>query len=181
MTHFEYISVALSLIFALVLSRLLGALPSVLQPDRRYWVHAVWVFNMLGLAAVSWWATWGARNDSWIALTFVLQLAIPGIMYVRSTILVTAQPGEVASWRAHFYESRVRFFGVAILGCANGIATPLAKGHPWSDDAVVVPAFFAIGAIVGIASAREWVHAALAVLSSISILGALFFSNMARF
>jgi len=179
MTHFEYISVALSLVFALVLSRLLGAVPSALQPDRRYWIHAVWVFNMLGLATLSWWATWGARTASWTALAFLLNLAIPGIMYVRSTILVTTDPSAVSSWRTHFYESRVRFFGVGVLGCANSIAAPLVKGTHWSADSVLVPAAFALPLLVGMASDREWVHAALSVGGAIVILGVLLFSNMA--
>ena len=179
MTHFEYISVALSLVFALVLSRLLGAIPFVLRTDRRYWVHALWVFNMLGLVALSWWATWSARNSRLTPIYFVLLLAIPGIMYVRSTVLVTARPGDVTSWRDHFYETRIWFFGLGVLGSGNAIAAPLVGGAHWSADIVVVPALFALGLVVGVASDREFVHALLAVLAAAAILGALFVSNMA--
>jgi hypothetical protein len=39
MTHFECVSVAVSLVYSLVLAKLLGGLPSALRPEKRYWVH----------------------------------------------------------------------------------------------------------------------------------------------
>lgn len=179
MTHFEYISVALSLVFALVLSRLLGAIPSVFRADRRYWIHTLWVFNMLGLVALSWWATWSARHARLSPVYFVLLLAIPGIMYVRSTVLVTADSSNVISWRSHFYESRMWFFGIGVLGSVNAVAAPLVGGAPWSADVVVVPGIFAVGLAIGMASDREWVHGLLSILGAVGILGALLLANMA--
>jgi hypothetical protein len=43
MSHFEYISVAASLIYSLILAKLLGSLPAALQPGKRYWVHSLWI------------------------------------------------------------------------------------------------------------------------------------------
>ena len=40
MTHFECVSVAVSLVYSLVLAKLLGGLPSALRPEKRYWVHS---------------------------------------------------------------------------------------------------------------------------------------------
>jgi hypothetical protein len=48
MTLFEYLSVAVSLVLALGLTHLLANLRAVVEPTRRYSVHALWVVYLLG-------------------------------------------------------------------------------------------------------------------------------------
>ena len=43
MTQFEYVSVAVALVYSFAVARIVSALPAILAPDRRYWVHALWV------------------------------------------------------------------------------------------------------------------------------------------
>jgi hypothetical protein len=52
MTLFEYLAIAFSIVFSLSATRLLGGLSHVLQPERRYWVHATAVCGWL-LAAIA--------------------------------------------------------------------------------------------------------------------------------
>jgi hypothetical protein len=62
MTLFEYMSVAMSLIVALTFAEGLRGLRSALDPERRYWVHAVWLLLKLYNPVMFWWYTWGVPD-----------------------------------------------------------------------------------------------------------------------
>jgi len=54
-TPFEYLAIALGLVFTIAAMRLIGGLPHALDPARRYWVHLTLVLMMLfGVAASLW-------------------------------------------------------------------------------------------------------------------------------
>ena len=76
MSHFEYISVAVSLIYSLILAKLLGALPAALRPDRRYWVHTLWIVILFFITCDSWWRIWSYREADWNPTAFLSLLAV---------------------------------------------------------------------------------------------------------
>ena len=119
MSHFEYISVAVSLIYSLILAKLLGALPAVVQPDRRYWVHALWVVILFFLTCDSWWRIWSYREVDWNPAAFLSLLAVPSIIFLRAAILLSNQPFEVLSWREHYFSTRRPFFLLQLVGMTN--------------------------------------------------------------
>ena len=49
MTQFEFISVAVSIVLALSMARLLTAVPHFLATGRRYWVHGLWAAVLLSM------------------------------------------------------------------------------------------------------------------------------------
>ena len=172
MTHFEFVSVAVSLVYAVVLSRLLGSLPAVLAPDRRYWVHAAWALVLLGLAASNWYALWRIRDSDFTPPLFVLVLAQPAVMYVRATVLVSQEPGRVSDWKAHYYKTRVPFFAIGALGATtSALVIPMVVGE--SVDRLGTGVALAL-ILLALVSANERVQAGVAVLAVVGMLNTLF-------
>jgi hypothetical protein len=117
MTLFEYMSVAMSLIVALTFAEGLRGLRSALDPERRYWVHAAWLFLKLYNPILFWWYTWGFRDipDYWNLGTYTMSLVTPSIMYLQVYSLVSDRPYKVTNWREHFFSQRRWFFGLNIM------------------------------------------------------------------
>ena len=58
MGAFEYLSVLISIILALGMTRVLGGVGEMLQARSRhrvYWVHAVWIVNLFLYLVIAWW------------------------------------------------------------------------------------------------------------------------------
>ncbi len=175
MTHFEYISVAASLIYSLILAKLLGSLPAALRPGKRYWVHSLWIASLLGVTLDSWWRFWSYREVDWNPIAFVTLLAVPSIIFLRASILLGDQPSQVTSWRDHYYEVRRPFFLLQLLASANFIASHwLITGNMLPTSTLVGMALFSILAILAVVFAAPRLHEVIAVLSVVAFTSAIF-------
>ena len=65
MTHFEFITVAVSIILGLGVIQILSNLDRVLAQPRRYWLHSAWVFMLFWLLIQNWWAFWDLKDIDW--------------------------------------------------------------------------------------------------------------------
>jgi hypothetical protein len=118
-TLFEYLSVAVSIVLSLSVSHILLNLRAVFSPERRYWVHAVWVVVALFTHVLLWWGFWSYRQvESWNLATFAILLLNPGILFVGSAALVLENPDR--SWDAHFFRVRRSFF--AAFACIPAVS-----------------------------------------------------------
>lgn len=175
MSHFEYISVAASLIYSLILAKLLGALPAALQPGKRYWVHALWIASLLGVTLDSWWRIWSYREVEWNPIAFVSLLAVPSIIFLRASILLGDQPSQISSWQDRYYKVRRPFFLLQLLASANFIASHwLITGTMLPTSTLVGLALFSMLALSAILSAAPRLHEVIAVLSVIAFTSAIF-------
>lgn len=111
MTLFEYLSVLASIIFSLSAAQILTRIRTVLDPEKRYWVHALWVFFALLLHLLIWWEFWGYRDVvSWNVLNFGLLLLNPLVLFVCAGALVQSEKSETGDWLDHFFETRRTIF-----------------------------------------------------------------------
>ena len=62
MSQFEYVSVALALLYSLVVARLLSAVPETTRKGARYGPHTAWVFVVLFATAFSVLTVWAWLN-----------------------------------------------------------------------------------------------------------------------
>ncbi len=185
MTHFEFISVAVSIVLALSAARLLAALPHVLAPGRRYWIHALWSLALLFAHMDFWWSIWIYREvDPWTFTGFAVVMLTPALLFLTVSSLVSDSPTTIASWRTHFYAKRRVFFSLyfatvcsiplrqlILLGDAS---VPYVEGLP----ALLVALIFAGGLaipVVGIITTNERAHAFHVLVSA----GGIFF-NVSR-
>jgi hypothetical protein len=176
MTQFEFISVAVSIVLALSVARLLTAVPHLLAPGRRYWVHCLWAASLLPIHLGFWWALWAYREvDPWTFRGFAAAMLTPVLLYLTVTILVSDSPSTVESWRERFYSRHRVFFSLvfvtllssplrqfAVLGSPRpspGVGTPVVAG-------LLLLLIGAIGAFTG----KERIHQMLALIAAATAL-----------
>ena len=72
MSHFEYVSIAVALIYALVIGRLLTGLGPSIEERRRYPIQIAWIVTLFLVCIFSWWQLWTTREVEWTALRFAI-------------------------------------------------------------------------------------------------------------
>jgi hypothetical protein len=163
--------------------RLLGGIAPALDRDRRYWVHATWIFLGVFSITLNWWLFWSYREVEWDYLRFLVALAPLGLLYVVTTLLVPAEMSQVRSWREHFFQVRVRFFAVNIAYLvAMTLTTVVLLGHPVLHSRRALP--FAIVAIfaAGLASHNPRVQGAVVlVFAGVNVVAAAIFLRPGAF
>ncbi|NKB97363.1 MAG: hypothetical protein GKR90_02525 [Pseudomonadales bacterium] len=159
MTIFEFLSVAISIVLALTLGKLVAATPHVFSRDRRDPIHAgLFLVNCFVVLNI-WWFVWSLNEKtSWNFLEFLILMGSPVTLYLAAHLLVSDIPGEVKSWREHF--SRVhRGYFTAIL--ATAIFANVRTMWVVGGEASLAVGFMVTGILFlpGIFSSRRSVHA----------------------
>jgi hypothetical protein len=161
MSQFEYVSVAVALVFTLVVGRGLAGVNQTVASERRYLVHAGWLAHILLACVAQWWALWRANTVEWTAFRFLWVLGMPSIQYLRAAVLL-GDAGSVSSYRDHFYRVRRPFFALGFAVAIHAALTPWVLGLvPWLVPAPIHTAasVIAVIAVVGFVSSNERVHA----------------------
>ena len=176
MTHFEFISVAVSIVLALSLARLLSAVPHLLAPGRRYWVPCLWAASLLPIHLGFWWAIWAYREvDAWTFRGFAAVMLTPVLLFLTVTILVSDSPGTVESWRERFYSRHRVFFSLFLVALLSRLLRQFAVlGSAQISPEVGVPYFYGpllllVGAI-GSFTDKERIHQVLVVIAAAVVL-----------
>jgi hypothetical protein len=133
---FSYLSVLISIILALGMTRVLAGVGEMLQARSRrhiYWVHAIWIVNLFLFLVVAWWIFYRWRNQQpWTFFLFVFVLISPTILYLASLLLFPREGAldESIDYKTHFYANHRAFFILfALFGPVDMIDT-LLKGIP---------------------------------------------------
>ena len=120
MSAFEFISVLLSIVVGLALTRLLSGVGRALEIRRKirfYWVQGVWVVNVGLLLIAFWWATLFSHVDEevWLFPNFVLLLLYSVLLFLQAVLIIPTDFEEGADLEAHFFEVRPWFFTLSAL------------------------------------------------------------------
>ena len=103
MNPFEYVSVAISIVLALCLGKLLSGVVVVLRSPSRDYLHIAWYFMILLAALTHWMAVWAFSDVThWNALQFFSVMLTPMLLYIAAHLAVSSSPDEVADWTAYF-------------------------------------------------------------------------------
>ena len=136
MDAFNYLSVLISIILALGMTRVLGGVGEMLQARSRrhiYWVHAAWVFNLFLFLVLAWWIFYRWRTQQrWTFFLFAFVLISPTILYLASLLLFPREGAEDENveYKTHFYSNHRSFFALFSLFPAIDIIDTLLKGIP---------------------------------------------------
>lgn len=136
MDPFSYLSVLISIILALGMTRVLAGIGEMLQARshrRIYWVHAIWAVNLFIYLVVAWWIFYRWRNQQpWTFYLFVFVLISPTILYLASLILFPREgsAGETINYKTHFYANHRAFFILMALFGPVDVVDTLLKGLP---------------------------------------------------
>jgi hypothetical protein len=179
MSLFEYVAIAFSLIFSFAVLRLVGGISHVLDPGRRYWVHAAHVCFQLLATAVSFWIMFSYRDVEWTLPGFLLVLVIPALFYFNANVLIPEAPASIESWRVHYFAIRKRYWiAVCLWTVVTSItSTTLLEVPIVHHSRAVQLLIFAFG-VGGIVSASPRVHETLAILTCLLPITALFFASL---
>jgi hypothetical protein len=136
MNAFEYLSVLISIVLALGMTRVLAGVGDMLQARshrRIYWVHAVWIVNLFLYLVIAWWVFYRWRNQQpWTFFLFVFVLTSPTILYLASMLLFPREGGvdESIDYKTHYYANHRAFFVLFSLFTPVDIVDSLLKGIP---------------------------------------------------
>ncbi len=168
MSAFEYLSVLISIVLALGMTRVLAGVGEMLQARihrRVYWVHVIWIFNLFIYLVLAWWIFYRWRNQqSWNFYLFVFVLISPTILYLPSMLLFPPDAGtdESVDYKAHYYANHRAFFAIfgmfTVVDIADtslkGIPHLLALGKPY----VISSVLFLIGIVTAATTQNERYH-----------------------
>ena len=173
-THFEYIAIALSLVFSFTSLRLVGGLAHALDQASRYWVHASLSIATLFMVTIVFWAFWSMRVVDWTYPKFILALSGPGALFYVATTLVPNDPSTIKSWREYYFSVRTRvFLGLGAWALLTAISSTLLLEMPLRHPARAGQLMLLTISVVGMASQSPRVHAGLALtwLAGIVVFG----------
>jgi hypothetical protein len=142
MNAFEYLSVLISIILALGMTRVLGGVGEMLQARSHrhiYWVHVIWIINLFLYLIVAWWIFYRWRDQQpWRFFLFVFVLISPTILYLAAILLFPreADVDLAIDYKTHYYANHRAFFILFALFTPVDIVDSLLKG---------VPHFFQLG------------------------------------
>ena len=136
MGAFEYLSVLISIILALGMTRVLAGVGEMLQARSRrriYWVHAVWIVNLFLYLVIAWWIFYRWRDQQpWDFYLFLFVLISPTILYLASLLLFPreADVETIIDYKTHYYANHRAFFILFALFVPVDIVDSLLKGVP---------------------------------------------------
>jgi hypothetical protein len=134
MGAFEYLSVLISIILALGMTRVLGGVGEMLQARshrRIYWVHAIWIINLFLYLVIAWWIFYRWRNQQqWTFFLFVFVLISPTVLYLASLLLFPRESDVDVSidYKVHYYANHRALFILFGLFMPVDVIDSLLKG-----------------------------------------------------
>ena len=170
---FEYLSVLISIVLALGMTRVLAGVGEMLQARihrRIYWVHVIWTLNLFIYLVVAWWIFYRWRNQQeWTFLLFFFVLISPTVLYLASMLLFPRDgtADESVDYQTHYYANHRAFFAIFSMFTIVDIADTLLKGIPHflalGKPYVISSAFFLIGMVTAAITQNERYHQFYAV------------------
>ncbi len=134
MSPFEYLSVLISIILALGMTRVLAGVGKMLQARSRrrvYWVHLIWVVNLFLYLVIAWWIFYRWRNQQpWTFFLFVFVLISPTILFLASLLLFPSESSldQFIDYKKHYYGNHRAFFAIFALFTPVDFADSALKG-----------------------------------------------------
>jgi hypothetical protein len=136
MGAFENLSVLISIILALGMTRILAGVGEMLQARRHrriYWVHVVWIVNLFLCLVIQWWIFYRWRNQQpWTFFLFVFVLISPTLLYLTSLLLFPRERDIdlAVDYKTHYYANHRAFFILFAFFIAADVVDSLLKGFP---------------------------------------------------
>jgi len=190
MDPFSYLSVLISIILALGMTRVLAGVGEMLQARshrRIYWVHAVWILNLFLYLVIAWWIFYRWRNQQpWTYFLFVFVLIAPTLLYLASILLFPREAvgDESVDYKMHYYANHRAFFIIFALYGPIDVVDTLLKGVPHflqqGPQYIVSTALFLAGLIIAAITRNERYHQFYAIffLAQTVVISFLLFSTL---
>lgn len=183
MDSFSYLSVLVSIILGLGITRLLTGLGQQIEfrdEVRSYGPSLAWAVVLLLVHVQAWWTLFGLRDhEAWTFVEFLVVLLQPITLYLLAAlVLPTVGRGAPVDLRAHYYEQARWFFGLfgVLLVVSLGKDLTLEGALPDATNVAFHGVFLMLAATAAV-TRREAFHranAAATVLLLTAYIAALF-------
>jgi hypothetical protein len=137
MDPFSYVCVLTSIVTGLSVTRLVSGFGQLLQTRTRtptYWVHTLWMVNVLLTVIIVWWVQYRWRNaPHWTLFLFLWLLVAPLILYLVAALLFPTSQDDVVvtDWREHYYANNRKIFALFGLTFGIDLCDTLMKGFAY--------------------------------------------------
>jgi hypothetical protein len=105
------------------------------------------------------------------------------LFYVLGSILIPVDAAEVESWRSHYYDARVKIFGLSLaILVVMVLCTIVLLDHPAYHPRRAIPAAMGLLFTVGLVSNRPAIHGAIvAGFGLLLVVAAMVFASPGSF
>jgi hypothetical protein len=153
MDEFSYLSVLISIILGLGITRLITGLGRIIEARRHvrlYWPVVGWIGLLLIIHVQTWWAMFGLRGHrDWTFFAFLVVLAHPILLYLLAALVLPEIGSAPVDLRANYYEQSRWFFGISLLVIAVSLGRDLVLDGSLPDalNTGIQLCFFVLGSI----------------------------------
>ena len=175
MQAFEYLGVLVSVVIGLAMTHfVLGIIRVIHSRDSTnvYWVHLLWVFNVLYLLLGFWWFfyAWQSLPD-WSRAAYYLFMAYALSLSIAAGLLFPLT-GTVSNFQKFFYEHSRWFFGFLILTNILDVIEVIAKANigirPIPEVYFPFMAFMFVGLAIAMFTSNRRFHGVFVILFFLS-------------
>jgi hypothetical protein len=177
MSPFEFICAFYSVVLGVAVAQLMtivGRLLEVRDQVRTYWVHSLWVVNVLLIDVTCWLAMWNLQGaKSWRVVSFLLLVGLVASIFLITVLLFPRVPesGGQIDLDAHYYKNRRIFFLATAAAWILGLLCNLSflPMKSWLNGAVIFPVLFVfLSAFAAFTKNRRY-HATSAIFALAAI------------
>ena len=120
MSTFEFVTVLLSIVVGLGITRLLGGLGRAIEIRsslKGFWIQTVWSINVGLWLVIFWWiVVFSYQNhDRWLFVNFVHLLLYATLLYLQAVLIIPRAMEPGTNLEEHFFKVRPWFFGIGAL------------------------------------------------------------------
>ena len=178
MQAFEYLGVLVSVVIGLAMTHLVVGVVRLIQSRKStlvYWVHLLWVVNVLYWLLGFWWFFYAWQSlPEWSRPMYFLFMAYALCLSVAAGLLFPLT-GAVSNFKDFFFEHSRWFFGVMILANVLDAFEVIAKAsyaiRPIPEHYFAFLAFMVIGFTIAMFTRNRRYQGMFVILHSIAGLG----------
>ena len=171
MQAFEYLGVLVSVVIGLAMTHLVLGIIRVIHSRKStvvYWVHLLWVFNVLYLLLGFWWFFFAWQSlPEWSRAAFYLFIAYALSLTIAAGLLFPLT-GSVSHFKKFFFEHSRWFFGSMILANLLDVIEVTAKAsygiRPVPEIYFPFMAIVFLGLAIAMFTSNRRIHGAFAIL-----------------
>ncbi len=179
MSIVAHISVFISLILGLAVVHLLGGISLMIDTrvkTQTYWIHTLWVINMLFAVVLVWLSSFVLSPLSNIsALHFLTLLAYSTITYLMSGLLFPVEGAEISDFESHFSSNRFRFYLLGsiftIVDASDGLLEYVNTNLPIDVGQFTTLSVWFILFALGMAVNKKWLDIIIVIVFLIGLAG----------